>query len=296
MRPAERVAPGPPRSISPPLVMSLDVAESERRLQFAHWLGHPDNPLPARVMVNRAWHYHFGRGLVATPSDFGFQGGSPSHPALLDWLANEYKNNGYHLKPIHRLVVMSNTYRQSGQAQSKASALDRDNKWLWHRQPRRLEAEPIRDAMLFTSGSLDLTPGGPGYSVWEKNTNYVVVFTPRSDVGPDTFRRMVYQFKPRSQHDSTFGAFDCPDASLVTPRRNASTTALQALNLLNSAFVLDQAERLANRVKREAGEPLDRQIDRMFVLTLSRAATPRETTVRGERSRPKGSPRSHARL
>ncbi len=276
MRPAERVSPGAPKAIRPPLDFPVDAPEAERRLGFARWLGDPANPLPARVMVNRAWHYHFGRGLVGTPSDFGFQGGVPSHPALLDWLADSYRANGYRLKPIHRLIVTSATYRQSGRADPKALAIDRDNRLLWHRPPHRLEAESIRDAMLFASGSLDLTMGGPGYSVWEKNTNYVVVFTPKSTLGPDTFRRMVYQFKPRSQHDPTFGAFDCPDGSLVAPRRNASTTALQALNLLNSGFVLDQADRLAGRLKRDVGDAPDRQIDRAFRLVLSRPPSAHE--------------------
>ncbi len=279
MRPAERIVPSAPRSISPSLVLTADTPESQRRAAFARWLGDGNNPLPARVMVNRVWHYHFGRGLLPTPSDFGYQGGTPSHPALLDWLADAYRANGFHLKPIHKLIVMSNTYRQSGQAQPKASEIDRDNKLLWHRPPHRLEAEAIRDAMLASSGSLDLTSGGPGYSVWEKNTNYVVVFTPLKDLGNDTFRRMVYQFRPRSQHDTTFGAFDCPDASFVTPRRNASTTALQALNLLNSGFVLDQSERLASRVKREAGDSTDRQVERMFVLAFGRQPTPREVAA-----------------
>jgi hypothetical protein len=276
MRLAERLSPGAPKVIQPPLELPVDAPEADRRVAFARWIGDPANPLPARVMVNRAWHYHFGRGLVGTPSDFGFQGGIPSHPALLDWLAHAYQAGGYRLKPIHRLIVMSATYRQSAQTDPKAMAVDRDNRLLWHRPPHRLEAESIRDAMLFVAGSLDTAMGGPGYSVWEPNTNYVVVFTPRSTLGPDTFRRMVYQFKPRSQHDPTFGAFDCPDGSLVAPRRNASTTALQALNLLNSGFVLDQSDRLASRVKREAGDAPDGQVDRAFRLAFGRTPSPRE--------------------
>jgi hypothetical protein len=273
MRPAERLPAGAPKSISPPLDLSIDSAESERRISFARWLGDPQNPLPARVMVNRAWHYHFGRGLVPTPSDFGFQGGLPSHPALLEWLAHQYRGAGYRLKPIHKLIVTSSTYRQANTPQAKAEAIDRNNTLLWHRSPRRLEAESLRDAMLFTSSSLDFTMGGPGYNVWEKNTNYVVVFKPRSKLGPDTFRRMVYQFKPRSQHDSTFGAFDCPDASLVTPRRNSSITAIQALNLLNSDFVLEQSDRLADRIKKETGSNTKQQVERSFLLTLNRPPT-----------------------
>ncbi len=178
-------------------------------------------------MVNRVWHYHFGRGIVATPSDFGFNGAPPSHPELLDWLAAVYIANGWRLKPIHRLIVLSATYRQSSRLDAKAQAVDRDNRLLWRLSPRRLEAESIRDAILATSGRLDPRMGGPGYNIWEKNTNYVAVYRPRAELGPDDFRRMVYQFKPRSQQDPTFGAFDCPDAALVAPRRNVSTTAFR---------------------------------------------------------------------
>jgi len=277
MRPSERVAPGAPRSIQPPLELAADAPEAERRLAFARWLGDPANPLPARVMVNRAWHYHHGRGLVGTPSDLGFQGGLPTHSALLDWLAETYRRGGYRLKPIHRIILLSSTYRQSSRPDTKALGVDRDNRSLWRHTPRRLEAESIRDAMLSVSGALDTSMGGPGYNVWEKNANYVVVFTPRSTLGPDAFRRMVYQFRPRGHHDPTFGAFDCPDTSLVAPRRNASTTALQALNLLNGGFAVDQADRLADRLRREVGTGVELQVDRAFRLAFARPPTPGES-------------------
>jgi hypothetical protein len=212
-------------------------------------------------MVNRVWHYHFGQGLVNTPSDFGFSGGQPSHPELLDWLASEYIANGWRLKPLHKLVMMSATYRQLSV------------------KPRRLEAEAIRDSILAVSGQLDPRMGGPGYYLWEKNTNYVVVFKPKQDLGPDEFRRMVYQFKPRTQQDPTFGAFDCPDAALVMPRRNSSTTALQALNLLNSRFIVQQAEFFAERLKREAGEDPAAQAKRGFWLAFGRAPSDSECTA-----------------
>ena len=192
---------------------------------LARWIADPANPLPARVMVNRIWHYHFGRGIVATPSDFGFNGAAPSHPELLDWLASAYIAGGWRLKPIHRLIVTSAAYRQSSRLDPKAQAIDRDNRLFWRMTPRRLEAESLRDAILATSGRLDTRMGGPGYNIWEPNTNYVAVYKPRRELGPDAFRRMVYQFKPRSQPDPTFSAFDCPDAALVAPRRNVSTTA-----------------------------------------------------------------------
>ena len=212
---------------------------------WRRWIADPPIPLPPRVAVNRAWHHHFGRGIVATPGDFGFNGDRPSHPELLDWLAREFLDNGgrseadpppdRHERDLSPVEPRS-TPRRWPQ--------DRDDRLLWRMSPRRLEAEAIRDAMLSASGSLDLRMGGPGYSIWEENTNYVVVFKPRDDLGPDANRRMIYQFKPRSQPDPTFGAFDCPDAALVAPRRNTSTTALQALNLLNSRFVLAQSRTL----------------------------------------------------
>ncbi len=234
------------------------------------WIADRANPLPARVMVNRVWHYHFGRGIVATPSDFGFNGAKPTHPELLDWLATVYVDAGWRLKPIHRLIVTSATYRQSSRVDPKAQAVDRDNRLLWRMAPRRLEAESIRDAILASSGKLEERMGGPGYNVWEKNTNYVAIYKPRDELGGDALRRMVYQFKPRSQGDPTFAAFDCPDAALPVPRRNVSTTALQALNLLNSHFVIRQAAFFAVRLEKEAGMDPPRQTRLAFRLAFGR--------------------------
>jgi mono/diheme cytochrome c family protein len=276
MRKGGEVFPAGIASVGPGLRLDAKATESDRRAALARWLSDPMNPLPARVMVNRVWHYHFGRGIVATPSDFGFNGAPPSHPELLDWLASAYIANGWRLKPIHRLIVLSATYRQSSQLDTKAQAADRDNRLLWRVAPRRLEAESIRDAILATSGRLDLRMGGPGYNIWEKNTNYVAVYKSRSEMGPDDFRRMVYQFKPRSQQDPTFGAFDCPDAALVAPRRNVSTTALQALNLLNSEFIVQQAGFFADRLQAEAGPDPARQAERGFRLAFGRAPTDSE--------------------
>jgi mono/diheme cytochrome c family protein len=268
--------------LRPSLVLEPAAPEAERRASLARWIADPANPLPARVMVNRAWQYHFGRGIVATPSDFGFNGTPPSHPELLDWLARAYVEGGWRLKPIHRLILLSSTYRQSSRLDEKAQAIDRDNRLLWRASPRRLEAESIRDAILATSGRLNTCMGGPGYNIWEKNTNYVAVYKPRTELGPDDFRRMVYQFKPRSQPDPTFGAFDCPDAALVAPRRNVSTTALQALNLLNSHFLIQQAEFFAQRLRAETGPDPVRQVERGFYLAFGRAATDieRESAVK----------------
>ena len=280
-RKGPEVGPATVAAIGPKLVLDASTPEFKRRVALAQWLADPANPLPARVMVNRVWHYHFGRGIVATPSDFGFNGAPPSHPELLDWLASTYIAGGWRLKPIHRLIVTSAAYRQSSRLDFKAQDIDRDNRLLWRMMPRRLEAESLRDAILATSGRLDTRMGGPGYNIWEPNTNYVAVYKPRAELGPDAFRRMVYQFKPRSQPDPTFSAFDCPDAALVAPRRNVSTTALQALNMLNSRFVIQQATHFARRLEAEAGADAGKQVERGFQLAFGRgpSATERNAAV-----------------
>jgi mono/diheme cytochrome c family protein len=264
------VSPAGVAALKPALSLDPQTPEASRRAALARWITGPANPLPARVMVNRLWHYHFGRGIVATPSDFGFNGAPPSHPELLDWLAATYIQGGWRLKPIHRLIVTSATYRQSSRLDEKTYALDRDNRLLWRMSPRRLEAESIRDAILSASGKLDVRMGGPGYNVWEKNTNYVAIYKPRTELDGDAFRRMIYQFKPRSQGDPTFAAFDCPDGALAAPRRNVSTTALQALNLLNSRFVIRQAAFFAERIAKEAGPVPARAAERAFHLAFGR--------------------------
>ncbi|HQR06926.1 MAG TPA: DUF1549 domain-containing protein [Gemmatales bacterium] len=273
MQKLEEVAPLAIASVGVPWNLSVSASDKERRLALANWIASPANPLPARVMVNRLWHYHFGTGLVNTPSDFGFNGGKPSHPELLDWLAAEYQHNGGRMKPLHKMIVLSATYRQASTTTEKvrtdAEKVDADNRLLWRFPRRRLEAEILRDSILAISGNLDLRMGGPGYDLW-KYSNYVVVFEPREPTPADTFRRMVYQFKPRTQQDKTFGAFDCPDGTLTMPRRNTSTTALQALNLLNSEFMLDQSGRLAERLEKEAGSDPSRAIEHGFMLALGR--------------------------
>jgi mono/diheme cytochrome c family protein len=275
-RRGERVSPAGLAAVAPPSSMAADGSEAERRRALAAWLGDRANPLPPRVMVNRVWHYHFGQGIVATPSDFGFNGAPPTHPELLDWLAREFLEDGLRLKPLHRRIVTSSTYRQSSRPRAEALKLDGKNRWLWRMTPRRLEAEAIRDAMLAVSGQLNPRMGGPGFSVWEKNNTFIAHFDPKASLGPDEFRRMVYEFRPKSQQDPTFGAFDCPDGALVTPRRSVSTTALQALNLLNGNFILEQSAALAGRLEREAGTGPTDQAARGFQLALGRLPTEAE--------------------
>jgi hypothetical protein len=230
-------------------------------------------------MVNRVWQHHFGTGLVPTPSDFGFNGGRPSHPDLLDWLAVEFVEKKWSVKHLHRLIITSNTYRQSSAASADSLAKDVGARWLWRYPPRRLEAEAIRDSILAVSGKLDLTPGGPGFDLFEPNTNYVRVYTPKTTFGPAEFRRMIYQTTVRMRPDETFGAFDCPDGGQIAPRRNRSTTPLQALNLLNSPFLVQQAAFFAERVKTEAGSTTADQVRRAFRFAFQRDPTGAESAA-----------------
>ena len=251
----ETVAPAAIQAIAPPLALAADAPEAERRLALARWIASPDNPLAARVMVNRIWQHHFGQGLVNTPNDFGFNGGRPSHAALLDWLAVRFLADGGRPKALHRMIVLSSTYRQSSRPNAAAAARDAGNRLLWRYSPRRLEAEPLRDAVLWTSGLLDPRMGGPGYEVFEPNDKYVKIYIPKCAFGPAEWRRMIYQDKPRMRQDMTFGEFDCPDSSQSAPRRNVSTTALQALNLLNGPFMFEQSRAFAARLARSRPQP-----------------------------------------
>jgi hypothetical protein len=189
---------------------------------------------------------------------------------LLDWLAAEFVAQGWSLKQVHRLIVLSATYRQASAAHLRGLAQDTGGRLLWRFAPRRLEAEPLRDAILAVCGNLDRRMAGPGFDLFEPNDNYVKVYTPRTAFGPQQWRRMVYQSKPRMQLDGVFGAFDCPDAGQIAPRRTRSTTPLQALNLLNSGFTVEQAGLFASRLRREAGPHANAQVLRGFRLALGR--------------------------
>lgn len=277
-QPREVVEPAALKQIGKPLLLPADTPEQERRLALANWIADPANPLTARVIVNRLWHYHFGTGLVDTPSDFGINGTRPTHPELLDFLASELIAHKWSLKHIHKLILMSKTFQQSSAMNEVAYKADSNARLLWRFPPRRLEAEAVRDAMLVTSGQLDLKMGGPGFDLFEPNDNYVKVYQTKADYGPAEFRRMVYQSKPRTMLDDFFGAFDCPDAGQPAPKRTSSTTPLQALNLLNSHFAMQQAEAFANRAIKESGPDLTKQIHRTFELIFQRSPTSEERT------------------
>ncbi len=272
------------------LGLAADTPEQLRRLRLAEWIADPSNPLTARVMVNRIWHHHFGTGIVSTPSDFGANGTTPSHPQLLDWLAAELMENGWSLKHIHRLILMSSTYRQSSQPRAEALRVDADSRFLWRFPPRRLEAEAIRDSILFVAGTLNQTAGGPGFNVFDVQKETVHHYFPKESFGPDQWRRMVYMTKIRQERDAVFGAFDCPDGGQVIPQRTSSTTPLQALNLLNSRFVLQQADYFAKRLQREAGEDVRHQVQHAFQLMFGRDPTAQEADDSIEFARQYGLP------
>lgn len=244
-------------------------AEQARRKALADWIASPQNPLTARVMVNRIWQGHFGNGLVETPSDFGHNGTKPSHPELLDWLAQEFIRSDWSVKHLHRLIVLSATYRQSNRIDAAAQAKDADDRLLWRFPSRRLEAETIRDAMLAVSGRLNLKMFGRGFDLFDKRGG-LSGFKPVESFTGDGLRRMIYAHKVRREREAVFGAFDCPDAGQSTARRRESTTPIQALNLFNSQFTIDESNALAARVKADAGDDATRQIRRAYQLALSR--------------------------
>lgn len=278
-QPREPVAPASPSAFTPRMVLSEKASEQERRVALAKWITDPRNPLTARVIVNRLWQYHFGTGIVATPSDFGINGARPTHPELLDYLASELIASGWSLKHIHRLIVQSATYRQGSKQDVAAMGIDASDRLLWRYPPRRLEAEAIRDSILMVSGKLDLRMGGPGFDLFEPNSNYVKLYIPKKSFGPAEWRRMVYQSKPRMRVDDIFGAFDCPDAGQPTPRRTISTTPLQVFNLLNSPFLNQQADFFAQRLKQEAGPEIAEQIRHGFRLAFQRLPDREEVTA-----------------
>ncbi|MBL9173027.1 MAG: DUF1553 domain-containing protein [Verrucomicrobiales bacterium] len=250
-------------------------ATSGRR-QLADWILDPAGPLMSRVLVNRLWHYHFGRGLVPTPNDFGRQGKPPTHPELLDWLAGQFRDSGYSLKAMHRLILRSRTYRQSTQRPAEAVEKDPTNELLSGFPRRRLDAETLRDSLLAVGGTLDGTPGGahpfPPESEWKftQHNPFKAVY--------DTPRRSVYLMTQRIQRHPFLATFDGADPAASTPARLTSTTPVQALLLLNDPLVHEQARRLAERLLTGNERDADR-ISAAFELTLGRPPRPEELTA-----------------
>jgi len=258
------------------LGLSAEAPEAERRRRFAAWISAPANPLPARVIANRVWQYHFGRGLVATPSDFGLNGGRPSHPELLDWLAGELLRSGWRLKALHRAILLSSTYRQASNHDEKAAAIDADTILLWRYPPRRLEAEAVRDAMLAVSGELNPAMGGPSFRPFTTTNFNATFYHPVDRDDPELNRRTVYRMNVNSGKEPLLDAFDCPSPSVKTPTRGETITPLQALALMNNSFVQRQADRLAERSLEAAGGDLTDAIDRAYERALGRRATDAE--------------------
>ena len=264
-----------------------NATEPDRRLALANHLIRKNHPLTARVLINRVWQSHFGTGLVDTPSDFGKMGARPSHPKLLDWLAREFVRQGWSLKKLHRLIVTSHTYRQAGKPREEALRVDADSRLLWRFPPRRLEAEAIRDCILSVSGKLNLKKGGRGFDFFNQRGG-LSDYHPKETFEEDGWRRMIYAHKVRMQSVDIFGAFDCPDAGQMKPRRTRSITPVQSLSLLNSPFVNRQAGFFAERVRNEKGDDVTVQIAHAFRLACTRAPNPREKVVLEQLARQHG--------
>jgi hypothetical protein len=247
---------------------------SSGRLQLADWIVDPKNPLTARVMVNRIWLYHFGRGLVATPNDFGRQGKPPTHPELLDHLASQFIQSGWSIKALHRQILLSRTYQLNSRREGSLAA-DPANELLSAFPRRRLDAEAIRDTLLLLGGQLDPSPGGahpfPPQHEWKftQHNPFKAVY--------DTNRRSVYLMTQRIQRHPYLAIFDGPDPAASTPQRQTSTTPLQALYLLNDPFVHEQAGHIAARLRAERVDDAAR-VESLYLLTLARVPTGQETT------------------
>jgi hypothetical protein len=277
-KPGDPVTAGSPDVLKGPPAADLpaDAPEGERRRTFADWIVHSDNPLTWRVMVNRVWQHHFGDGLVRTPNDFGLNGERPSHPELLDWMATWFRDSGGHLKPLHRLIVTSATYRQGSAFDEKSAAVDSDNRLLWRFAPRRLEAEAVRDAMLAAGGKLNREAGGPSFRPFKIETFNSAFYILFDADRPDLNRRSVYRMNVTSARDPVLEVLDCPDPSVKTPRRSATTTPLQALTMMNNPFTDRMARSFADRVRPEAGDEVAAQVVLAYRLAFGREPTAAE--------------------
>ncbi|MEM7479504.1 MAG: DUF1553 domain-containing protein, partial [Planctomycetota bacterium] len=274
-RPVKKVTPGfvsvlMPKQANSEAWISTEETQSDPKLGLARWLTDVESGaggLLARVLVNRVWQHHFGRGIVNTPNDFGLLGDEPTHPELLDWLAREFVEGGWKIKDLHRTIMTSATYQQSSGDRASAqrwSKLDADNKLLWHFQPRRLEAETIRDSLLAVSGGLKNEMYGPSVRVGsiERRKSF--------DDNPSTWRRSIYMMAPRFDKHPTLSIFDGADNMESVGKRGASTTPTGALFMLNAGFVWQQAELLAGRIQKEVGEEPTKQIQHLYRLTFAR--------------------------
>jgi hypothetical protein len=248
--------------------------EGDRRAALAQWLTDAKNPLTWRSIVNRVWHYHFGKGIVETPNDFGRNGQLPTHPELLDWLAVEFRDNGQSLKGLHRLIVTSATYRQSSAGKSTCEKIDANNRYLWRMNRRRLEAEAVRDSVLLIAGKLDRTMYGPSFQDFvidkpEHSPHYEYQLADPED--PKIHRRSIYRFIVRSQQQPFMTTLDCADPSMQVDRRNESNSALQALAMLNNDLMVVMAKHYAQKLE-HSGAP----VEQAYFQCLGRVPTDEE--------------------
>jgi len=281
-QPGPQIEPGVPAVLasSQPAFPKPGVDSSQRRLTLAHWIASPDNPLTARVVVNRVWQFHFGEGLVRSSSDFGVLGDAPTHPELLDWLAHWFVQEGWSIKKLHRLILASNTYRMSKKRNPEYNAKDPENHLLWRVHYRRLEVEVIRDSMLAVSGQLNGKMYGPSMypfvpkEALEGHSDPDKIWKPFDE--KEAARRTMYAFTKRSMIVPLLEVFDLCDTTRTSAKRNVTSVAPQALTLLNGDFVNRQARHLANRLLQEAGADPEKQIERAYRLALCRAPTATE--------------------
>jgi hypothetical protein len=280
-QPGEAVGPGTLACVTG-LSSTFELAhpddEGPRRAALANWLASADNMLTWRSIANRLWHYHFGRGIVETPNDFGRNGALPAHPELLDWLAVELRDRGQSLKALHRLIVCSAVYRQSSRGNPACETIDADNRYLWRQNRRRLDAEAVRDSVLATAGALDRRMGGPGFELFsfkdDHSPDYDHTVPARVD-NPAVRRRSVYRFIVRSVPNPFMEALDCADPNLNTPVRGETQTALQALALLNDLFVVRQSQAFARGLEARNRDPCA-QVEEAMRRTLGREPTASE--------------------
>lgn len=254
---------------SPPAV----AAGASGRLELAEWITRPDHPLTARVIANRVWQHHLGRGIVSTPSNFGVRGEQPSHPELLDWLAARLVASGWSIKDLHREILLSRTYRLSSESDEQSAGIDPGNHWLWRFDRRRLDAESIRDAMLAVSGQLDLRrPSAHPFPAiedwhWTQHTAFKAIYPSE--------QRGVFLMTQRLVKHPFLAIFDGPDTNTSTDVRPRSTVPLQALHLMNNPFIQEQSAALARRLLREACN-VPRRPERTWELAWGRPPSPRE--------------------
>jgi hypothetical protein len=267
--------------LQPDFGVSDSADEGGRRAALANWIADPNNVLTWRSIVNRVWHYHFGTGLVDTPSDFGRMGSKPSHPELLDWLAVWFRDEAHgSLKNLHRLILRSAAYQQQSRQREDAAKVDADNRLLWRMNRGRIDAESVRDSVLSVAGKLDLTIGGPAVRwFWFKDDHSPVYDYARFDPdGPGAYRRSIYRFIVRSVPDPFMERLDCPDPSVLTPKRSTTLTAIQALAMLNNAFVVRMSEHFAERLRKISPDE-NEQVKSAARLTFGRSLTAKELSM-----------------